>query len=296
MRCDSFDTEFIATVGEVALKSILYEVAATPKPGLVDRCNSGAHNDMDFFTFMASSAALSGVFAQCAEEGLRYSSNDYKGLLERLRPLGIIAEERMLKATSGVNTHKGLIFSLGIISAAAGSVYRDTRRPLITGREISGRVKDMTMGLSERELKGLNKRKHLTTGEKLYIRHGIKGIRGQVESGFESVINTPMKVLREMLGESSLPLNDALIHVLLYLMLVVEDSNVIGRHGLEALDYVRECAQKALAAGGMTTTAGKEYIFQMDRDFIKRGISPGGAADLLAVTIMMHLMENGGMV
>ncbi|MFA6670989.1 MAG: triphosphoribosyl-dephospho-CoA synthase, partial [Bacillota bacterium] len=76
-------------------------------------------------------------------------------------------------------------------------------------------------------------------------------------------------------------------------MLVVEDSNVIGRHGLEALDYVRECAQRALAAGGMMTTVGKEYIYQMDRDFINKDISPGGAADLLAVTIMMYLMENG---
>jgi len=293
MRYDITEVEFIRMVNEAALKSILYEVAATPKPGLVDRRNSGAHNDMDFFTFMASSAALSGVFVQCAEEGLRYSSNDYKGLLERLRPIGINAEERMLKATSGVNTHKGLIFSLGIICAAAGSIYRDIRRPLITGGEISSRVKDMTVGLSERELKGLDKRKPLTTGEKLYIRYGVKGIRGQVESGFESVTKTPMKVLKEMLNEASISLNDALVHVLLHLMLVVEDSNVIGRHGLEALDYVRECAQRALAAGGMMTTVGKEYIYQMDRDFINKDISPGGAADLLAVTIMMYLMENG---
>ena len=101
VKCE--EKEFIQTIRKPQ-KSILYEAAATPKPGLVDRNNSGAHKDMDFFTFMASAAALSDVFAECAVEGLLYSSLDFTGLLQKIRPIGMKAEKRMVLATGGVNT------------------------------------------------------------------------------------------------------------------------------------------------------------------------------------------------
>ncbi len=288
------ESEFIQFIQEIALKSTLFEVAATPKPGLVDRNNSGAHKDMDFFTFMASSAILPCVFTECARQGLSYSSSDFQGLLKKLRPIGVEAEKRMLQATAGVNTHKGLIFSLGIICAAAGSIYRDTGCKVIMCREISDRVKKMTSGISDRELKGTENNKRMTTGERLYNEHGVKGIRGQIESGFSAVTDKSLVVFKEMLRQGSLSLNDTLVQVLLHLMTVTEDSNVIGRHGMAMLDYVKKCANDALSAGGMLTKAGKKYICQMDRDFVDKGISPGGSADLLAVTIMLHLLENHG--
>jgi len=291
VKCE--EKEFIQMIREAAQKSILYEAAATPKPGLVDRNNSGAHKDMDFFTFMASAAALSDVFAECAVEGLLYSSLDFTGLLQKIRPIGMEAEKRMFLATGGVNTHKGLIFSLGIICAAAGSIFRKTQNPKIPSLEISRRVKEMTAGLSERELKGLSEKKMLTTGERLYIKHGLKGIRGQAESGFEAVLKAPITVLTEMIDKKLLPINDILVHVLMYLMSDVEDTNVIGRHNLKTLRYVQDCAKKALALGGMLTKKGKDYIYLMDNDFIQKGISPGGSADLLAVTVMMYLLESG---
>lgn len=283
-------------IREAAQKSILYEAAATPKPGLVDRNNSGAHKDMDFFTFMASTAALSDVFAECAEEGLLYPSLDFTGLLQRIRPIGMEAEQRMFQATGGVNTHKGLIFSLGIVCAAAGSIFRKSQNPNIPRLEISRRVKEMTAGLSERELKGLSEKKMLTTGERLYIKYGLKGIRGQAESGFDAVLKAPITILTEMIDKKLLPINDILVHVLMYLMSDVEDTNVVGRHDLSTLRYVQGCAQKALTLGGMLTKKGKDYIYLMDNDFIQKGISPGGSADLLAVTVMMYLLESGGRV
>jgi triphosphoribosyl-dephospho-CoA synthase len=290
------EKEFIQMIREAAQKSILYEAAATPKPGLVDRNNSGAHKDMDFFTFMASTAALSDVFAECAVEGLLYSSLDFTGLLQKIRPIGMEAEKRMFLATDGVNTHKGLIFSLGIVCAAAGSIFRKSQNPNIPRLEISRRVKEMTAGLSERELKGLSEKKMLTTGERLYIKYGLKGIRGQAESGFEAVLKAPITILTEMIDKKLLPINDILVHVLMYLMSDVEDSNVVGRHDLSTLRYVQGCAQKALTLGGMLTKKGKDYIYLMDNDFIQKGISPGGSADLLAVTVMMYLLESGGRV
>lgn len=294
MKSYDSDKEFIETIETTALKSILFEAAAAPKPGLVDRNNSGAHKDMDFFTFMASSASLAWLFGECAMEGLSYSLQVYRGLLKKIRPIGQKAEKRMFQATGGVNTHKGLIFSLGIICAAAGSIYRDRGDYVFKSHKIVSRVKEMVEGISEREFKDLDKKKTLTTGERLYLQYGVKGIRGQAESGFSNVMEVSLVVLKELLRQGSLGFNDILVQVLLHIMTVAEDSNVIGRHGMEMLDYVHECAGKALAAGGMMTEAGKKYVHEMDRDFTDKGISPGGSADLLAVTIMLYLLESGG--
>ena len=96
-----------------------------------------------------------------------------------------------------------------------------------------------------------------------------------------------------MIDKKLLPINDILVHVLMYLMSDVEDTNVIGRHNLETLRYVQDSAKKALDLGGMLTKKGKDYIYAMDNDFIRKGISPGGSADLLAVTVMMYLLESG---
>lgn len=287
------EREFIEFIRKNAMKAILYEVSATPKPGLVDRLNSGAHNDMDFFTFMASSSALSNVFALCAREGLQYNESDFSGLLKALRPIGIKGEKEMLKATGGVNTHKGLIFSLGVISAAAASIYSEGY-PFLTidSIKISNRVKEITKGISQNELGGIKGEKPATNGEKIYLKYGIKGIRGQVEEGFPNVKEVSLIVLKDMLKNKFTSLNDILVHVLIHLMAITEDSNIISRHDIETLNYVKEKAKYALKAGGMLTEPGKKIIFEMDKDFINKNISPGGSADLLAVTIMFYLLEN----
>ena len=106
-------------MARTALKSLLYEVSVTPKPGLVDRDNPGAHGDMDYYSFIDSAAALAPYFSRCAALG-RDSLCEPGEVLTRLRPLGLEAEEAMKQATGGANTHKGLIFSLGILCAAAG--------------------------------------------------------------------------------------------------------------------------------------------------------------------------------
>lgn len=284
--------EFANHIREIALKSILYEVAATPKPGLVDRNNSGAHRDMDFFSFLASSAALSNVFAECALEGISFTSSDFRKLLDRIRPIGIAAEKNMYRATEGINTHKGLIFSLGIVSAAAGNIYSETKNKKIDAEDVCERVKKITEGVTKREFKDLEKKEKLTYGEMLYRTYGIKGIRGEAESGFETVRRVSLPILRKLIKEERNILNDILVQVLLHLMTEVEDSNVLGRHGFKTLDYVRDCARKALDIGGMYTEKGREYVKKMDRDFIEKNISPGGSADLLAVTLMFIFLEN----
>ena len=93
-------------IGALCTLSLLLEVSATPKPGLVDRLGSGAHTDMDFSTFLASAAAIAPYFTACAQAGLALPQVDGASL-GRIRPLGMACEKAMLAATGGVNTHKG---------------------------------------------------------------------------------------------------------------------------------------------------------------------------------------------
>jgi triphosphoribosyl-dephospho-CoA synthase len=276
-------------IARLALKSLLYEVSVTPKPGLVDRYNSGAHQDMDFFTFMASGASLSFYFYHCAVKGSEYVGRDACKLFLALRGIGQDAEKAMFKATGGVNTHKGLIFSLGIICAAAAcSMIESTGKPDVDS--ICKKVATMTEGLCQRELATLNKNSRLTNGEKLYRKYGLKGIRGEVESGFATVKSGSLPLLRKLKSEGHEELNDLLVQVLLYLMTVNEDTNIAARHDPSTIDYVKKYAAKVLNHGGMLATQGKQMVYEMDEEFSRRNISPGGSADLLAVTIMLDLL------
>lgn len=284
--------EFCIHISQTAIKSMLYEVAATPKPGLVDRSNSGAHSDMNFYTFMASSSVLHFTFYECALAGLNHGQRNIRELLDAIRPIGARGEHMMFSATSGINTHKGLIFSLGIISAAAGYIYGRNNNMTIEPDEVCHIVTAMTEGITDRELMHIGKKEKLTYGEHLFKEYGIKGIRGEVEAGFPTVLTIGLPALEELMDDGSANLNDILVQVLLNIMTEAEDSNVIGRNGLEALEYVKTSARMALEAGGMLSEEGRKIIYKQDEEFIKRNISPGGSADLLAITMMLYFMKN----
>jgi len=132
-----------------------------------------------------------------------------------------------------------------------------------------------------------------TVGEKLYAREGVRGIRGEAEDGFPSVIDHAFPRLRASLA-SGLSMNDAMIDALLVLFTVVEDTNVLGRAGRDGLAFLREEAGRAIAAGSMATEAGRAAVLAMDEALIARNISPGGCADLLALTVFLELFHLSG--
>ena len=170
----------------LACQALLYEVATTPKPGLVDRNNSGSHRDMDFFTFQASAAALWPYFARCAEIGMDTRREAPEETFARLRFPGKMAEGEMLRATGGVNTHKGAIFSMGILCGALGRLEREQwGNPGAVMAECAA----MTRGIVSRDYAGLTSRTAKTAGQQLYLRYGITGVRGQAEEGFPAVIH-----------------------------------------------------------------------------------------------------------
>ncbi len=273
-------------IASIAINAMLQEVATTPKPGLVDCNNSGAHTDMDIYTFFSSASVLQPYFTKMGETGANFTGEDFTVLLKEIRPIGIDAEKSMFSVTNGVNTHKGLIFSLGILCSA--TAYIQKREKEINTDEICSIASKMCRGIIDKELKISNNK--TTIGEKLFAREGVRGIRGEAESGFPSVTNLALPYLRKSKGEW----NNRLVNTLLHLMTIVEDSNIIGRHNKSILLETRNQAKEVLDLGGASDDRGMEIIKQMDLNHIDKKISPGGSADLLAVTIFLYKIENTG--
>lgn len=268
-----------AYITQITTAALLEEVHTTPKPGLVDQANSGSHRDMDYETFTASITALRPYFSSCAEAALENSAP--QELFQKLRPLGMEAEKEMLAATGGVNTHKGAIFTMGIAAAAAARCFPDTRPETILDY-----CAQMTKWLVEQDFGCIQEPK--TVGERLYKNHGITGIRGQAEAGFPAVLQVGLPVLQEGL-KCGFTINDAGCAVLLHLLAATDDTNMINRGDLATLREVQSRLQYLLASDPYPDLS---VIKQLDNEFIERNLSPGGSADLLALTYFLHFLNN----
>lgn len=283
-KLSPFDAD-LQKVGQYLTQAILLEVSTHPKPGLVTRLSNGAHKDMSIFTFMMSSAVLSKAFNDLQDIGQAHRGT-LAELFCKLRSYGVGAEAELLRVTKGVNTQRGILFAGGIVSAVSGyamnmGLSRDALLPLI---------KEMAAGLVARELKNLD-HAAMTAGEKLYYKYGITGIRGEVENGFPSVVNYGLPALEDAFNKGA-TINDALVHALIALMTVVEDSNVIWRTDYDTLLEVQRIAKNILSLGSVFTEKGRMAIAETERYFLQRRISPGGSADLLSVTITLYLLEH----
>jgi holo-ACP synthase / triphosphoribosyl-dephospho-CoA synthase len=272
-------------ISSVSTRSLLYEVSSSPKPGLVDRHNNGSHKDMDFFTFIDSTSKLSPYFYNCGKEGFEFTGNDLTQLFSNIRQLGIQAESDMMIATNGVNTHKGLIFSLGIICSAFG--YLSGTGSLINSNSLCETSANMVSSITIEDLSKINCSNAKTNGEKLYVKHGVTGIRGEVEGGFKTVLVTSLPIFKK-LYESGMNINDVCVSTLLSIMSVLSDTNILHRHDFKTLEYVKSIATKVMQTNYSSKTNWLEIISSIDRDFIEKNISPGGSADLLAVTIAIY--------
>ena len=283
-KLSPFDAD-LQKVGQYLTQAILLEVSTHPKPGLVTRLSNGAHKDMSIFTFMMSSAVLSKAFNDLQDIGQAHRGT-LAELFCKLRSYGVGAEAELLRVTKGVNTQRGILFAGGIVSAVSGyamnmGLSRDALLPMI---------KEMAAGLVARELKNLD-HAAMTAGEKLYYKYGITGIRGEVENGFPSVVNYGLPALEDAFNKGA-TINDALVHALISLMTVVEDSNVIWRTDYDTLLEVQRIANNILSLGSVFTEKGRMAIAETERYFLQRHISPGGSADLLSVTITLYLLEH----
>lgn len=280
----TFRKEDSDRVAELAVRSLMYEVCTTPKPGLVDRSNSGSHKDMDIFTFLSSSAALFPYFRECAEIGMDTAKLPATDTMKRLRWAGKQAEAAMNRATIGVNTHKGAIFSVGILCGALGRLGRT----LWTNTDrILTECAAMTEGLTAADFEGITEENAKTVGQRLYLRYGITGVRGQAEMGFPAVKDIGLPALQKGL-DRGLSLNDAGCNALLAILSHTDDTNLIARSDRETqLRVTSELRELLDAHDGILPL---NELERLDMDFIRQNLSPGGSADLLALTYFLYFL------
>lgn len=270
----------------IAQRALLYEATCHPKPGLVDPVSAGAHDDMTIFTFIDSSCSMQIEFEDMYQFGNQFTGNHLKELFQGIRPIGLKAETKMLEATNGVNTHKGAIFSLGILLAAAGYLDQHAKWTLA---ELYDTVSQMTSHLlADFDTLSLKDPADLTNGEKLYVRHGLLGVRGEVSQAFPIVRQKALPLLRTYQTIT----NEHLLNVLMTIASENEDSNLIKRAGtVDVLNEIKTWSSHFFEKGGAETTEGMTYLQELNHQFIERNLSLGGSADLLIVTVFLFLLE-----
>lgn len=282
---DYFSQKDQQALGALAAKALLYEVCTTPKPGLVDRSNNGSHRDMDVFTFLDSTAALLPYFEEAVRLGMETRDLPAQETFRRLRQAGAAGERAMFRATGGVNTHKGAVFTLGTVCAVAGRLWtavgfsKDLEVTLVLCGEMSAQA-------VQEDFEAIRREGAHTTGQRLYLEHGLEGIRGELSRGLPAVAQIGLPTLHRRL-EAGDSLEQAGVQVLLALMAQVVDTNLIARGGLEGQQWAMEQA-KNLTQGRAATQQEAE---KLDRALIERNLSPGGCADLLAITYFLEFLS-----
>ncbi len=261
-----------AAIARHAVRSLYQELALYPKPGLVSLVDTGSHADMDASTFVRSLFSLRRYFFEMALAG-----SDHAGF-SVLRGLGIEAERRMLLATGGINTHRGAIFSLGMLCAAAGRAASWQPAPLrATLVEGWGEALASHRGSSS------------SNGAVVRTRHAAPGAREQAAAGFPAIFELALPVLRRTLAAGR-GLRCARIDTLFTLMAELSDTNVYHRGGLDGVRIVRETSLAFLARGGTASPDWENAAVAAHRLFVAHRLSPGGAADLLAAACFVHAL------
>jgi triphosphoribosyl-dephospho-CoA synthase len=259
------------------LDALRHEVMAWPKPGLVSPVDSGSHRDMHLGTFFASIDALQDCFAALAHAGTRGAP------FATLQTIGIAAEQKMLRATGGINTHRGAIFNLGLLSAAAAR--RNADKTL--AHHNCGQIVSKVWGA---EILAGRQTAPASHGNHVFIKLAAGGARVEAAAGFPTVYNIGLPVLRRLL-QAGHDRETALIGTLMALMEYLPDTNVLWRAGEDGLDFVRQSAASFNRSGGVDSADWQPRLLTLHRAFVAHNLSPGGSADLVAATWVVHQFE-----
>ena len=259
----------LARLARAATCALHDELILFPKPGLVSLRDNGSHQDMAASTFMRSLFALRHYFLRITEAGAR------KAGFPSLVGLGICAEDAMMRATNGINTHRGAIFSLGLLSAAAGDLTQHGQ-PL-TPQAIRNQLLAQWGG-------DLRARCHTgshSKGSQAARQFGLRGASEEAALGFPVLFEVTLPSLQKALAQG-LPMQAAQLQALFHTIASLDDTNLANRGGLQGLRWAQAQAQKFLLKGGMGQDNGWEQARAMHTAFMERRLSPGGSADLLA--------------
>jgi triphosphoribosyl-dephospho-CoA synthase len=269
-----------APIGRAAIRALYAELALHPKPGLVSPLDSGSHDDMDMATFMRSLFALRGYYRDIAAAGAR--DVDFA----TLRALGIAAEQRMLAATGGINTHRGAVFGLGLLAAAAGWLRR--RHKAADGNALGVTVAERW----GRDIAAAAPQDHDSHGARAIRRYGARGARQEASEGFPALFTVALPVLTQTLDLLGCP-ERAMVQTLFALMATLDDTNLLHRGGPEGLAFVQAEARRFLDRGGVFRPKWRADALALHDACVARRLSPGGSADLLAAAWFVHSLRHG---
>lgn len=275
--------EFTYKISALALRSILYEVSLSPKPGLVDFSSSGAHKDMNYYSFLNSSSALSAYFRSFCLAGFQFSGN-WKNALPTIRKIGLEAEKAMFESTNGANTQKGIIFLFGISLFAYSYLF--AHKKILSKDNFRTTIKKICKNIVANELNAV-KNNDATHGEHVFDKFGNAGIRQEAENAFPVIFETAVPFLSSKLKTNTFNnqkvITELLKTALLKIMSVNNDSNILYRSNLITLEKIKKLAQQAV----------DDYKLydKLCTYCLEHNISPGGSADLLALSLFIHFVD-----
>ncbi|MDM0001723.1 triphosphoribosyl-dephospho-CoA synthase MdcB [Variovorax sp. J22P240] len=270
-----------AAIGRAATLALHDELSLTPKPGLVTLIDRGSHDDMDAHTFVRSLFSLRRYFSQIAEAGWGLAEF---AVLERC---GIAAEARMLTATGGINTHRGAIFMLGLLCAAAGAALREEGAALRPEALRGALRRHWGDALASR-----SQRAPTLPGGIAAQRLGLRSASQEAALAFPVLFDTALPALTAALARGLTP-QQARLDTLFHTMAVLDDSNLAHRGGLAGLRYAQRTAQAFLDRGGVARPDGLQEAHAIAGEFVARRLSPGGAADTLAAACWLARVGGG---
>ena len=251
-------------VADLAERALRLELDTTPKPGLVDRQDNGAHKDMDYALMSKSISALRPYLTRLAVE----SAKDIDPA--KIKEIGIEAEKAMLKATGGVNTHKGALFCIGLSVAAASCLACSTGAvEAYSFKELVSRAASEIP--SARGTHGAEaKRSFKAVGALENARAAYPELFADWLPYYRSLEGDPFRCHK----------------TLLHIMTTLDDTNILHRRGAEGLARAKSEAARLLE------DFSESGLSSLNKDFIRENISPGGSADMLSLTIFINSIIN----
>jgi triphosphoribosyl-dephospho-CoA synthase len=265
----------VERVGTMAGECLKLEVGTYPKPGLVSHVDSGAHSDMDAGLLGRSADTLVPFFADLAAAGAAGAT------MSRLRVIGLEAEQAMMAATAGINTHRGAIFGLGLLAAAAG---------LRLGYGIADSLGQIVANRWGADIASGPMPLH-SHGALAARRYAAGGARMQGALGFPAIYDIGLPAFREARRLAPDDSEAARVQTCMALIAAVDDTNLLYRGGIDGLAFASASAAAFLENGGIAVPGWRAAAADIHAAFVARNLSPGGCADLLAMTLFVDALE-----
>lgn len=270
-------------IGHLASMALQAELDTTPKPGLVDRNDNGAHRDMDHALMQRSIQALHPYFVRLAQLGF----TDKQPCHDEIVNIGIEAEREMFKVTGGVNTHKGALFSIGLAAVAlAGESFCRITQAERCGTMAYNDVNSkqiQSLSNSIASLARLFPDTNGTHGSKAKANNILKGALDNAREGYTQLFKAWLPFYIDRIAEGD---NYALHKTLLRIMCDLDDTNIVYRTSMETMQEVKTEARQMLDTSRNIVNF-EAALQAMNTDYIHRNISPGGSADMLSLVVFL---------